>query len=233
MPQPGGRLVRPRQLAGARQDRLQGRASSRVGCTPGERREPRARVGRGGGRQDSDEGDQHQGGGRQDLAGGQQPVPVHPKEHPLPGCRPLPSCDAVVTDRASSSRLQGSGGGRRSTRPAEGYAGRVRRRVEDLHGFDTRTALQFVVTRVAEAYRNGYDEIEFTHGAAAVRERPATGRGQIKWALRDLLESGRLDEWSRPGDCWPREASMVVALKRNPRPRTEFWSPAPRLGRPR
>jgi len=109
----------------------------------------------------------------------------------------------------------------------------VRRRLEDLHGFDTRTALRFAVIRVNEAYQNGYDEIEFTHGAANVRDRPAEGRGQIKWALRDLLESGGLDRWARPHDSWPREASLVVALKRNPRPRTEYWSPAPRLGRPR
>jgi hypothetical protein len=109
----------------------------------------------------------------------------------------------------------------------------VRRRVEDLHGFDVRTAVQFAVTRVAEAYRNGYDEIEFLHGAADVRERPEEGRGRIKWALREALEGGRLDAWSSRRDSWPRAASLVVALKRNPRPRPESWSPPPHRSRPR
>ena len=109
----------------------------------------------------------------------------------------------------------------------------MRRRVEDLHGYDTRTAVQLALTRVAEAFQNGYDEIEFLHGAADVRERPAEGRGQIKWALRDLLDGGSLDRWTSRRDCWPRESSLVVALKRNPRPRHESWSPSPRRSRPR
>ena len=109
----------------------------------------------------------------------------------------------------------------------------MRRRVEDLHGFDTQTAVRFATTRVWEAYLNGYDEIEFTHGAADVGERPADGRGQIKWALRELLESGRLDRWCSRRDCWPRAGSMVIALQRNPRPRPESWSAPPRRARPR
>jgi len=108
----------------------------------------------------------------------------------------------------------------------------VRRRLEDLHGFDTHTAVQFAVMRVFEAYRNGYDEIELQHGAADVRERPVEGRGQIKWALRDLLDSGRLDSWANRRDSWPKESSMVIALRRNPQPRSEFWSPPPRRARP-
>lgn len=108
----------------------------------------------------------------------------------------------------------------------------MRRRLEDLHGFDTRTAVDFAVTRVFEAYRNGYDEIELQHGAADVRERPAEGRGQIKWALRDLVDGGRLDSWANRRDSWPKESSMLIALRRNPRPRSEFWSPPPRRARP-
>jgi len=108
----------------------------------------------------------------------------------------------------------------------------VRRRLEDLHGFDTRTAVEFAMRRISEAYANGYDEIELTHGAADVRDRPDEGRGKIKWALRDLLDSGRLDQWANRRDSWPRESSMVIALLRNPRPRSEFWSPPPRRARP-
>jgi len=104
----------------------------------------------------------------------------------------------------------------------------VRRRVEDLHGLDVLTAVRFAVTRVREAYENGYDEIELLHGAADVREPVADGRGRIKWELRGLLERGELDRWSRRGDSWPRASSLVVALKRNPRPRREAWSAPPR-----
>jgi len=110
----------------------------------------------------------------------------------------------------------------------------VRQRVEDLHGFDTRTAVQFALARVWDAYQNGYDSIEFVHGAANVQERPgAEGRGQIKWALRELLDSGRLDAWCDRRDSWPRAASLVVALRKNPRPRPETWSAGPARSRAR
>ena len=104
----------------------------------------------------------------------------------------------------------------------------MRRRVEDLHGLDVRTAVQFAITRVREAYENGYDEIEFQHGASDVSAPVADGRGRIKWELRGLLERGQLDRWCRSEDSWPRASSLLVALRRNPRPRRESWSPAPR-----
>lgn len=103
----------------------------------------------------------------------------------------------------------------------------MRRRVEDMHGLDVLTAVRFAVTRVREAYENGYDEVELVHGAPDVSEPVASGRGRIKWELRHLLDRGELDRWCRRGDCWPRASSLVVALKRNPRPRREAWSPAP------
>jgi hypothetical protein len=103
----------------------------------------------------------------------------------------------------------------------------VRRRQEDLHGFDVLTALAFVERRVREAFENGYDEIEFQHGAADVRDPVREGRGRIKWALRDLVDGGRLDRWARPGGSWPKAASFVVALRPNPRRRSEHWSPSP------
>jgi hypothetical protein len=104
----------------------------------------------------------------------------------------------------------------------------MRRRLEDLHGLDARTAVQFALTRVWEAYENGYDEIEFQHGAADVERPTADGRGRIKWALRELVDSGRLDRWSRRDAAWPRASSLVLTLKSNPRPRREAWTPAPR-----
>ena len=103
----------------------------------------------------------------------------------------------------------------------------MRRRTEDLHGFDVLGAVQFANARVREAYENGYDEIEFRHGAADVREQVADGRGRIKWALRELLDHGALDRWSVRERSWPRAASLVVALRHNPRPRRETWSAAP------
>ena len=104
----------------------------------------------------------------------------------------------------------------------------MRRRIEDLHGFDVLAAVRFAATRTREAYENGYDEIEFQHGAADVREQVTDGRGRIKWALRDMLDRGELDRWSIRERSWPRAASLVVALRRNPRPRREAWSPPPR-----
>jgi hypothetical protein len=104
----------------------------------------------------------------------------------------------------------------------------VRRRVEDLHGMDVVTAVRFAMTRVREAYENGYDEIELLHGAADVREPVSDGRGRIKWELRDLLQRGALDRWCRREDSWPRASSLLVALRRNPRPRREAWSQPPR-----
>ena len=95
------------------------------------------------------------------------------------------------------------------------------------------TAVRFAVTRVREAYENGYDEVELLHGSGDVREPVAGGRGRIKWELRGLLESGGLDRWCRREDCWPRATSLLVALKRNPRPRRETWSAPPRAAHPR
>jgi hypothetical protein len=103
----------------------------------------------------------------------------------------------------------------------------MRRRVEDLHGLDVLTAVRFATTRVREAYENGYDEIELLHGASDVRQPVASGRGRIKWELRGLLDRGRLDAWCRRDACWPRASSLLVALRPNPRPRREAWTPAP------
>jgi hypothetical protein len=103
----------------------------------------------------------------------------------------------------------------------------MRRRQEDLHGYDVMTAIDFAVTRAEEGWANGYDEIEFLHGAANVQEPVEDGRGRIKWGLRELLDSGRLDRWVNRERSWPKAGSLVVALRRNPRPRPERWSAAP------
>ena len=46
-------------------------------------------------------------------------------------------------------------------------------------------------------------------------------------AIRLALDRGALDRWCRREDCWPRASSLVVPLRRNPRPRRELWSPRP------
>ena len=96
----------------------------------------------------------------------------------------------------------------------------------DLHGYDVLGALDLAVTRVAEAYGNGYDSVELVHGAADVREPVESGRGRIKWELRRLVDSGRLQSYA--SDAWPRDGSILVTLRRNPKPRPEHWSDPPR-----
>jgi hypothetical protein len=104
----------------------------------------------------------------------------------------------------------------------------MRRRKEDLHGFDVMTAIELAVTRAREGWENGYDEVELVHGAADVREPVEDGRGRIKWGLRELVDSGQLDRWVSRERSWPKAGSLVLALKRNPHPRPERWSVAPR-----
>ena len=46
------------------------------------------------------------------------------------------------------------------------------------------------MSRIAEAYGNGYDSIELIHGAGDVNEPVEEGRGRIKWELRRLASGG-------------------------------------------
>lgn len=104
----------------------------------------------------------------------------------------------------------------------------MRRRQEDLHGYGVLTAIDFALDRVREAYENGYDEIELVHGSAAVQAPVEDGRGRIKWELRTLYEQGGFDAWCWRDRSWPRAGSLLLALKRHARPRTESWAPEPR-----
>lgn len=90
------------------------------------------------------------------------------------------------------------------------------------------TALDLAVARVADAYRNGYSQIELVHGAADVTEPREDGRGRIKWELRRLLDQGGFDPYCVAGEAWPKSASLLLRLRPNPRPRPESWRPAPR-----
>lgn len=93
----------------------------------------------------------------------------------------------------------------------------------DLHGYSVDTAIAVADRLLKEAYRQGYSSVTFIHGAAGTRssfQLLRTGRGSIKWALRDLMARS----W-RPYIRGRRHrghkvtaASMTVALQANSRP---------------
>ncbi|GAC1658743.1 MAG: hypothetical protein NVS9B1_19340 [Candidatus Dormibacteraceae bacterium] len=97
----------------------------------------------------------------------------------------------------------------------------------DLHGHDVLSALDLAALRVREAYENGYGAVELMHGAGDVAEPVESGRGRIKWALRQEVAEGRLDGYIQRDQTWLKAGSIVVYLKRNPRPRPERWAPDP------
>jgi len=98
----------------------------------------------------------------------------------------------------------------------------------DLHGYDVLTAVDLALTRVREAYESGYGEVELLHGAAAVTTPVDEGRGRIKSELRRMFDAGRFDPWVDRSRSWPKAASLVLALKANPRPARARWSDEPR-----
>lgn len=97
----------------------------------------------------------------------------------------------------------------------------------DLHGHDVLTAVDLAALRVREAFDNGYEAVELLHGAADVAEPVETGRGRIKWALRQVVEDGSYDGYIERDRTWLKAASVVLYLKRNPRARSERWRPEP------
>jgi hypothetical protein len=102
-----------------------------------------------------------------------------------------------------------------------------RKAVVDLHGHDVKTAVRLALTRVAEAYSNGYDSIELIHGAADVEEPVEEGRGRIKWELRRLASGGAFDRFIQPDRTWLKSGAIVLTLRRNPRARRNSWEDEP------
>src|ERR671932_2088982 len=93
-----------------------------------------------------------------------------------------------------------------------------RRLTVDLHGHDVQGAVRLALTRVAEAYQNGYDAVELIHGSADVERPVEDGRGRIKWELRRLASAGAFDRFCHPERTWLKSASVELTLRRNPRP---------------
>ena len=98
----------------------------------------------------------------------------------------------------------------------------------DLHGYSVDTALAVADRILKEAHRQGYSSVTFIHGAAetlSTSQSLRTGRGSIKWGLRDLMARS----W-RPYIRSRRHrghkltaASMTIALQANA-------TPEPRVG---
>ncbi len=97
----------------------------------------------------------------------------------------------------------------------------------DLHGHDVLTAVDLASLRIREAFDNGYEAVELLHGAADVTEPVESGRGRIKWALRERVEEGGFDGYIQPQRTWLKASSMLLYLKRNPQARSESWRPEP------
>ena len=60
----------------------------------------------------------------------------------------------------------------------------------DLHGYSMDTALSVADRVLQDAYRQGYSSITFIHGASgtfSTSQSIRTGRGTIKWGIKDLV----------------------------------------------
>ena len=103
----------------------------------------------------------------------------------------------------------------------------------DWHGY----ALDQVETwadRVVEAaYANGFQYVEFIHGAGDVTARgmpgydgAVAGRGTIKEILRQRFFRGRWNRWTRDrkeGMHRVEESRLLIALRENPKPAGGKW----------
>jgi len=125
---------------------------------------------------------------------------------------------------------------RQPATPAARSARRVRVRRVDLHGYDVLSAAEYARAAVRDGYDNGYQFVELLHGAADVTEPVAAGegRGGIKWELRRMLEQGQFDVFCRARhEHALMEGMMRLALRPNPQPRSEEWTPPPAPRHPR
>ena len=98
----------------------------------------------------------------------------------------------------------------------------------DLHEYATGTALGAMWAKIEEAWLNGWVSITVIHGAPyaeTIQAAMALDRGSIKFAIKDLLESGEFNRFVDEYKLGP--GSTSITLKVNPNPRSALWSEVP------
>jgi hypothetical protein len=117
----------------------------------------------------------------------------------------------------------------------------------DWHGYGLDQVDTWADRIVEAAWGNGFEWVEFVHGAPDIAARgslgwkggPAEGRGTIKQLLRRRLFGNRWHRWARErreGMHRIEDGRMLIALRENPTPsRQTRWPlvPPPLHGDPR
>ncbi len=94
----------------------------------------------------------------------------------------------------------------------------------DLHGYSHNTAIEAAREKIKEAYEHGFRYVRLIHGASNIRHKE--DGGSIKFALRSMLNNGRLNKWAEEKGSKNhrlREDSMILALRKNPKPVDGEW----------
>jgi hypothetical protein len=109
----------------------------------------------------------------------------------------------------------------------------------DWHGYGLDQVETWADRIVEAAWANGYEWVEFVHGAPDIATRgslgrqggPSAGRGTIKELLRRRLFGNRWHRWARErreGMHRVEDGRMLIALRKNPRPsRQAKWPLVP------
>ncbi|MFZ3059268.1 MAG: Smr/MutS family protein [Candidatus Methanoperedens sp.] len=98
----------------------------------------------------------------------------------------------------------------------------------DLHDYSRMTAIQVAREKIKEAYEHGFRFIRLIHGSANITNKK--DGGSIKFALRSMLNNGGLNNWvEEKGSKNHRlmDESMILALRKNPKPGDGEWKEMP------
>jgi len=98
----------------------------------------------------------------------------------------------------------------------------------DLHDYSRMTAIQVAREKIKEAYEHGFRYVRLIHGASNIRHKE--DGGSIKFALRSMLNKGGLNNWAEEKGSKNhrlREESMILALRKNPKPVGGEWKEMP------
>ncbi len=99
----------------------------------------------------------------------------------------------------------------------------------DLHDYSHMTAIQAAREKIKEAYEYGFRFIRLIHGSTNIMNKK--DGGSIKFALRSMLKSGGFNKWvedSGSKNHRLKEESMILALRKNPKPVDGEWKEMPR-----